>query len=106
MKNTKINVSIIIVNYKVEKELISCINSILKSKPKTTHEIIVVDNDKEDKLKTSLKKIFPQVIYIKSKNNLGYGGGNNLGARYAQGKYLFLIYLPYHYQQQLFRVLF
>ena len=56
MKNTKINVSIIIVNYKVEKELISCINSILKSKPKTTHEIIVVDNDKEDKLKTSLKK--------------------------------------------------
>ncbi|KKQ28779.1 MAG: family 2 glycosyl transferase [Candidatus Levybacteria bacterium GW2011_GWA1_37_16] len=91
MKNTKINVSIIIVNYKVEKELISCINSILKSKPKTTHEIIVVDNDKEDKLKTSLKKIFPQVIYIKSKNNLGYGGGNNLGARYAQGKYLFFL---------------
>ena len=83
--------SIIIVNYKVEKELISCINSILKSKPKTTHEIIVVDNDKEDKLKTSLKKIFPQVIYIKSKNNLGYGGGNNLGARYAQGKYLFFL---------------
>lgn len=63
-------VSIIIVNYKVEKLLQVCKDSILASKPKTPFEIIVIDN---------------------TKNNVGYGAGNNFGAKRAKGEFLFFL---------------
>lgn len=91
MNKTKIQVSIVIVNYKVESELIACVTSILKSKPKASIEIVVVDNDEEDNLKNRLKNEYRQVKYIKSPKNLGYGGGNNLGAKYANGDFLFFL---------------
>lgn len=91
MKNKNIKISIIIVNYKVERELVNCASSILSSKPKVSFEIIVVDNDSQSKLDRQLKKNFLQVRYIKSKKNIGYGAGNNLGARYALGDFLFFL---------------
>jgi GT2 family glycosyltransferase len=84
------DVSIIIVNYKVREKLIKCMESIKKSAPKISYEIIIVDNESDDKLRDELKKI-KNTVYIKSNNNLGYGGGNNLGALRAKGKYLFFI---------------
>lgn len=84
-------VSIIIVNYKVKEDLFKCINSIYVSKPKTKFEIIVVDNDEIKTIKKSLLVKFPDVNYIASIKNLGFGGGNNLGAKYAKGKYLFFL---------------
>ena len=83
-------VSIVIVNYKVREKLIRCIDSIKKYAPKVSYEIIVVDNEPDDKLRGELKKI-NNTVYIKSKSNLGYGGGNNLGATKAKGKYLFFL---------------
>lgn len=91
MKKIKIKVSIITVNYKVERELQDCISSIVTSNPKISYEIIVVDNDDTSKLENVFKKKFPKVKYIKSLNNVGYGGGNNLGAHSAQGEYLFFL---------------
>lgn len=90
MKINKIQVSIIIVNYKVEKELVACVASIINSKPKVLFEIIVVDNDSGNHLKGVLRKIH-QVKYIKSKGNVGFGAGNNLGAKLAKGEYLFFL---------------
>jgi GT2 family glycosyltransferase/4-amino-4-deoxy-L-arabinose transferase-like glycosyltransferase len=84
-------ISILIVNYKVKEKLFRCIKSIYDSKPKTEFEIIVVDNDNESEIGNSLKKTFPKVVFIKSQKNLGYGGGNNLGAQSAKGEYLFII---------------
>lgn len=86
-----INVSIIIVNYKVKKELFSCINSIYSLKPKILFEVIVVDNDEARVLEKELIKKFPKVKYVKSEKNLGFGGGNNLGAKHAKGEYLFFL---------------
>lgn len=91
MLSKKIKVSVIVVNYKVKEELIACISSIIKSKPKVSYEIIVVDNDRENSLKRVLKEKFLQVKYIKSPGNIGYGAGNNLGAKYASGEYLFFL---------------
>jgi len=89
MNNPKI--SIIIVNYKVKERLFACINSIYGSKPRIPFEIIVVDNDEENVIGKELLKLFPDVKYIKSPSNLGYGGGNNLGAKSATGDYLFFL---------------
>ncbi len=91
MQKKKINVSVIVVSYKVEEELINCISSIMKSEPKVSFEIIVVDNDYDSRLKKLLREQFPQVKYIKSSKNVGYGAGNNLGARNACGEFIFFL---------------
>ena len=85
-----IKLSIIVVHYKVKKELFECIRSILASHTKISYEIIVVDNDEIPKIGRDLKKKFPNVTYVPNENN-GYGGGNNRGAKYAKGKYLFIL---------------
>ena len=90
MKIKNLKISVIIVNYNVGDKLINCINSILTSKLKTKIEIIVVENGKED-LGKKLNKISSQIKYIKSTKNLGYGGGINLGSKYASGNYIFIL---------------
>ncbi len=91
MNLNNMGVSIIIVHYKVKEKLFECIDSIYSSKPKNSFEIIVVDNDEIKTIEKDLKKKFPKVRYIKSNENVGYGAGNNLGAKNASGKYLFFL---------------
>src|SRR4051794_6452304 len=83
-------VSIIIVNYHVKKELFACLQSIVTSKTKTPHEIIVVDNDDKKTIKAELQQKFPKVVYIANENN-GFGQANNVGAARAKGKDLFFL---------------
>lgn len=89
MKKPK--VSIIIVQYHSEKVLLKCLRSIQNSKIKVSYEAIVVDNDERKKIGPSLKGRFPWVRYVKSPGDIGYGAGNNLGAKYAKGEYLFIL---------------
>src|SRR3989344_286809 len=84
-------ISIIIVNYKVEEEVINCITSILNSKPKVNFEIIVVDNDEKNIIEKDLKDRYPKVRYIETPKNIGFGAGCNLGAKFAKGNYLFFL---------------
>jgi GT2 family glycosyltransferase len=83
-------VSIIIVHYHADEELYSTLNSIQKNKPQTPFEIIVVDNDEKIRIKNELKEKFPQIKYIKGPS-LGFGAGNNLGAKHAKGEYMFFL---------------
>src|SRR3989344_5707585 len=83
--------SIIIVNYKVKKQLIECIDSIYRYPPNQNYEIIVIDNDEKKTIGKNLNEKFPQVKYIESSGNLGYGGGCNLGAKYSKGNVLFFL---------------
>ena len=86
----KVDVSIIIVHYKVEKELFACIDSIKRSSPKCNYEIIVVDNDEEKIIEDKLKKSYPEVVYLANNNN-GWGGGTNAGVEKARGEYLYFL---------------
>lgn len=83
-------VSIIIVNYKVKQQLFACIQSIVDSSPKTSYEIIVVDNDEKKIIHHDLQRKFSVVKYIPNENK-GFGQGNNRGAQEAQGEYLFFL---------------
>jgi len=85
------DLSIIIINYKVKEKLFACIESIYSSKPKVKFEVIVVDNDEIKSLEKDLLIKFPKIIYVKSPKNLGFGAGNNLGAKSATGEYLFFL---------------
>src|SRR5438067_630684 len=83
-------ISIIIVHYHVKKELLECIKSIIASKPKSSYEIIVVDNDEKKIIKKELSKKFPLVAYVPNENK-GFGQGNNIGANHAKGDLLFFL---------------
>jgi GT2 family glycosyltransferase len=54
-------------------------------------EVIVVDNASEKDEASLISAKYPQVKVIRSSQNLGFAGGNNLGIKAAQGKYLFFI---------------
>jgi len=88
--NGGVDLSIIIVFYDKRKCLYNCLKSIFSYKIKYTYEVIVVNNSKKD-FKKELKRYFKRVKYIKSKKNIGYGGGNNLGVKYSKGKHLLIL---------------
>ena len=54
-------------------------------------EVIVVDNASKEDEATLIEQRYPQVKVIRSKENLGFAGGNNLGIQAARGKYLFFL---------------
>ena len=54
-------------------------------------EVIVVDNASKQDEASLIATHYPQVKVIRSQQNLGFSGGNNLGIREAKGKYILLI---------------
>lgn len=81
-------VSVIILNYKGGEVTKSCLRSVMKTRY-PDFEIIVVDNGSGKKEVEQIDKLFGKRIrLILSQKNLGYAGGNNLGAQRARGKYL------------------
>lgn len=84
-------VSIIIVNYNTAEMLENCIASVKEKTIDLRYEIIVVDNNSEKGSLAYLQEKHPDIQFIFSENNLGFGRANNLGAATAKGKYLFLL---------------
>lgn len=83
-------VSIITVNYNntaVTCELLASLQKI--SYPR--FEVIVVDNASAEDPTYEIIGRFPTVKMIRSEENRGFAGGNNLGIQAAAGKYLFLV---------------
>lgn len=85
------DVSIIIVNYNSFQLVLDSIDSIYKFTTGLTFEIIVVDNNSPQRDIEELNDYYKDVIFIRNTQNKGFGSGNNLGAKHAKGKYLFLL---------------
>lgn len=80
--------AIIILNFIQWKDTIKCVSSIKNSSVKDI-PIIIVDNDSPNDSYRQLQKKYngnENVHIIKSKENLGYSGGNNIGLKYALNK--------------------
>ena len=75
-----------IVTFKSEKVIFDCLKSIKKIK-----NIIIFDNSYDYILKKKVKKKYPNVQFILSKKNLGYGAANNQIIKKSKKKYVFLI---------------
>jgi GT2 family glycosyltransferase len=86
-----ISVSIIIVNYNTEKVLEDCIFSIKEKTSNAGYEIIVIDNNSEQGSLNHLIELFPDVKFVLTGKNPGFGAANNIGANMARGKYLFFL---------------
>lgn len=84
-----IQLSIITINYNGLKNTCELIDTLpLEDK---SIEVIVVDNASAQDEATTIEEQYPQVKVIRSKENIGFAGGNNLGIKAAQGKYLFFL---------------
>ena len=85
------SVSIILVNYNGVDVLIDCLNSLEKFIPQDNCEIIVVDNNSQDNSVDIINDKFPHIKLIQLPKNVGFGAGNNAGAKVAKGEFLFLL---------------
>ncbi len=83
-------ISIITVNYNGLDLTVELLNSIRRSTYPNL-EIFVVDNASRENPRAFLKAHYPEVRFIRSEQNLGFAGGNNLAVQEAQGEYLFFI---------------
>ena len=84
-----VRLSIITINYNGLKNTCELIDTLpLKDK---SIEVIVVDNASNQDEAAIIEERYPQVKVIRSKENIGFAGGNNLGIKAAQGKYLFFL---------------
>jgi len=85
-------VSIITLNYNGKKYLNDFLRSaFLQDYPKNLYEVMVVDNGSTDDSVDYIEKNFPEVKIVKSKKNLGFGRGNNLGMKHASGDLFLLV---------------
>jgi GT2 family glycosyltransferase len=82
-------ISILIVNWNGEKIISDCLNSLRKQNYKNI-EIIINDNNSSDNSIEVIKK-YKEVKLIKSKDNYGFAGGNNIAVKKAKGKYVLLL---------------
>ncbi len=87
----RIDVSIIIISYNTKSLTTKCIESIFKYTNDINYEVIVVDNASSDGTCTQIRELYPTVVLIESKENLGFGKANNLGMQTARGRYFFLL---------------
>ncbi|MEL6303966.1 MAG: glycosyltransferase, partial [Bacteroidota bacterium] len=75
-------VSIITVNYNESLVTMEFLESIRKLTYPNV-EVIVVDNDSPNDDPDAIKTAFPEIQLIKSHENLGFAGGNNLGVKHS-----------------------
>lgn len=82
----------VIVTYNGVQWIQKCLDHLLTSTFST--EIIVVDNFSTDQTLSVLEPYLSKIILLKSSQNLGFGGGNNIGIKKAlegNAAYIFLL---------------
>jgi len=85
------DLSIIYVNWNSVEFLRKSIATVYKHTKETTFEIIVVDNASPETGIDSIKEQFPRIFLLKSPDNLGFAGANNMGFLHSHGDYLLLL---------------
>ncbi|MCU7613016.1 glycosyltransferase family 2 protein [Chryseobacterium sp. GMJ5] len=83
--------SVIIVHYNVSQLLRNCLRSIQKYISGINYEVIVIDNNSEDKSWRDLIAEFPEVNFIASKENSGFSKANNAAVKTAKGEYVLIL---------------
>jgi len=89
--------SIIIVNYKTKGLVKQCLKNILALDLNLVYEILVIDNNSEDKIEAMLKNKFTdeletqKIKFFQAGENKGMGAGNNYGLKRASGKYILVL---------------
>ncbi len=85
------DVSILVVSYNTKEETLACLASVYDQTNEVSFELIVIDNASTDGSAEAIEQSFPNLTLIKSSENLGFAGANNLAAKRATGEYILLL---------------
>jgi GT2 family glycosyltransferase len=85
------DLSIIILNYKMDGLVKNCLKSIFSHPSKASIEVVVVDNNSQDNCERMVQNHFPQARFIQTGDNFGYAKGNNIGLQQSTGRYALLV---------------
>jgi GT2 family glycosyltransferase len=91
MLDSKLDVSIVIISWKMKNLLYKCLQTIYKFTDGLSFEIIVIDNNSNDGTSQMIEENFPQIKLIKNFQNRGVAPARNQGIKMAQGKYIFIL---------------
>jgi GT2 family glycosyltransferase len=80
------DLSIVIVNWNSTAFLRECLRSIYATATNLQFEVIVIDNASFDGSEMMVRREFPAVEFIQSRNNLGFAGGNNVAFAHSTGR--------------------
>lgn len=83
--------SIIIIAYNSCDFIPACLKSVRDACKGIDSQIIVLDNGSSEPILPEIKDFFPEVLWLDSKENLGFGKGCNLAEKQATKPYLFFI---------------
>ena len=83
--------SVIIIAYNSCDFIPACLKSVRDACEGIDSQIIVLDNGSTEPIIPEIKNFFPEVEWIDSKENLGFGKGCNLAEKHATKPYLFFI---------------
>ena len=78
--------SIIIVNWRSKDHLRGCLRTVRAMASELQPQVIVVDGASFDGCGEMLAEEFPEVIFVQSRENIGFGRCNNLGFSKASGE--------------------
>ncbi len=91
LESKNIDISVVIVNYKVKEYIANLLNSLYKASGDYQLQIFVVDNNSQDESIEYLESRYPEVIYIENEKNLGFGVANNQAIMRAEGDFTLII---------------
>ena len=85
-------VSIIILNWNNSALTLKCVESVQCNVSSTSYEVIIVDNGSDPLELMHLKEgLEPSSVLISLDQNLFFGGGCNIGAKAAHGRFLLFL---------------
>lgn len=91
MPESRYSCSVIIVAYNSCDFIPACLKSVRDACEGVDSQIIVLDNGSSEPILPEIKNFFPEVLWLDSKENLGFGKGCNLAEKHATKPYLFFI---------------
>lgn len=83
-------IAFVILNYNTYNETVECIESIEKKLDTDEYRIVIIDNASKDDSADKLEKyirIKKKIELIRTRQNLGFANGNNVGISYVNEKY-------------------
>jgi len=86
-----VDITVIIANYAARALLEDCLDSIYKSPPSRTFEVIVMDDASPDDSAAMVRERFPQVRLYVNPVNMGYARSNNFAIARAAGRFVYLL---------------
>jgi GT2 family glycosyltransferase len=86
-----VTLSILIVNWNSKDLLMSCLASIRATCGELTPQVVVVDGGSFDGCAEMLAEHFPEVVFVQSDENIGFGRSNNLGFSRVKGEAVLLL---------------